>query len=175
MAKSIFDDQSWQDILERLKTSQIPQEQIAHAIVKLGKPFDKARIDAAKETVALYLKHPNSLVRHEAMWFLSSWGRLREYQPQLIRALRSDPDPDNRSFAATCLGRLQEGTGDLEAVTALKAAVEDEDLDRVVRLHAYGALRQVVKGISDIGYFPQEHTLSDVDWEWVRSLPQNTS
>jgi len=52
----------------------------------------------------------------------------------------------------------------------LKAAVEDKDLDQLVRLYAYGALLQIVKGISDLGYSPHEHKLSDVDWAWVSSL-----
>lgn len=175
MVEDIFHNQRWEDVLERLKNRQIPPEQIGHAIVKLGKPFDRARILAAKDTVALYLDHNDSWVRHEAMWFLTTWGKLREYQPALIRALRTDPEPDNRSFATTCLGRLQEGTGDADAVAALKAAVEDQTLDQLVRLYAYGALLQVVKGISDLAYSPNEHKLLDIDWEWVRSLSQTTA
>ena len=174
MAENPFDSQRWEDVLERLKNRRIPPEQIAHAIVRLGKPFDQTRILGAKDTVALFLDHTDSWVRHEAMWFLTTWGRLKEYQPALIHALLADPDLDNRGFAATCLGRLQEGTGDAEAVAALKATVEDEALDQLVRLYAYGALRQVVRGISDLGHSPHEHTLSDVDWGWIRSLSQTT-
>ena len=131
MAEALFRDDRWEDTLERLKKRQIPPEQIGPAIVKLGKPFDQARILAAKDTVALYLDHVDSWVRHEAMWFLTAWGRLKEYEPALIRALRTDPDLDNRSFAATCLGRLQEGTGDANSVAALRSAVEDETLDYI--------------------------------------------
>lgn len=170
MFEELFRDQKWEDVLGRLKRGQIPSDQIGHAIVRLGKPFDQARVLAAKETVALYLDHNDSWVRHEAMWFLTSWGRLKEYQSALIRALRTDPDPDNRSFAATCLGRLWQGTSDAGVVAALKTAVEDSDLDELVRLYAYGALLQVVKGKSDLEYSPHEHKLSDVNWEWVGSL-----
>lgn len=170
MVEELFRDQRWEDVLDRLKRGQIPPDQIGHAIVKLGKPFDQTRIRAAKDTVAPYLDHSDSWVRHEAMWFLAAWGRLKEYQPALIRALRTDADLDNRSFAATCMGRLWQGTSDPEVVAALKTAVEDSDLDQLARLHAYGALLQVVKGISDLGYSPHEHKLSDVDWEWVSSL-----
>ena len=175
MVKQLFEDQRWEDVLERLKTRQIPSEQIGHAIVKLGKPFDSTRILAAKSTVALYLDYNDSWARHEAMWFLTAWGKFKEYQPALIRALQTDPDLDNRSFAATSLGRLQEGTGDKDAVAALKAAVEDETQDQLVRLYAYGALIQVVNGASGDAYSPHEHNLSDVDWEWVRSLAKTTS
>jgi HEAT repeats len=162
--------QSWDDVLDQLKNGRIPVEQIGPAIVKLGKPFKSARILAAKDTVALYLDHTDSWVRHEAMWFLTAWGNLKEYQPALISALRTDPDNDNRSFAATCLGRLREGTTDAEAVAALKATVEDKTQDEFVRLYAYSALRQVVHGISHLAYSPHEHKLSDVDWEWINSL-----
>jgi HEAT repeats len=170
MIEELCPDEKWEDVLNGLKSGQIPPEQIGHAIVKLGKPFDGARILAAKDTVALYLNHNDSSIRHEAMWFLTSWGRLKEYEPALIRALQTDPDLDNRSYAATCLGRLRQGTNDAGAVAVLKAAVEDKDLDQLVRLYAYGALLQVVKGISDLGYSPHEHKLSDVDWGWVSSL-----
>jgi HEAT repeat protein len=175
MVENFFHDQKWEDVLERLKNRQIPPERIGSAIVRLGKPFDRARILAAKEAVAPYLDHSDSWVRHEAMWFLTAWGGLKEYEPALIRALRTDPDLDNRSFAATCLGRLQEGTADADAVAALKTAVEDETLDRLVRLYAYGALLQVVRGISDLAYLPHEHKLSEIDWEWISSLSQTTS
>lgn len=174
MVEDIFQNQRWEDVLGQLKNHQIPPEQIGHAIVKLGKPFDKERILAAKDTVALYLDH-DDWVRHEAIWFLTTWGKLKEYQPALIRALRTDRNSDNRSFAATCLGRLQNGTGDGEAVAALKYAVEDESLDELERLHAYGALLGVVKGISDLGYAPHERKLSDIDWKWVGSLSQTTT
>ncbi|HMK22100.1 MAG TPA: HEAT repeat domain-containing protein [Terriglobales bacterium] len=153
-----------------MKRGQIPVDQIGHAIEKIGKPFDQAKILAAKDTVAPYLDHNDSWVRHEAMWFLTSWGRLKEYQPALIRALQSDPDLDNRSFAAACLGKLCQGTNEAEAVAALKTTVEDSDLEQLLRLYAYRALLQVVKGISDLEYSPHERQLSEVDWKWVSSL-----
>jgi hypothetical protein len=170
MVEELFRNQKWEEVLDRLKRGQIPPDQIGHAIVKIGKPFDHARILAAKNTVARYLDHNDSWVRREAMWFLTSWGRLKEYQPALIQALRTDPDLDNRSFAATCLGRLGQGTKDAEVIAALKTTVEDSDLEQLVRLYAYGALLQVVKGIPDLGYSPHEQKLSKVDWEWVSSL-----
>jgi len=81
----------------------------------------------------------------------------------LIRALKSDPDLDNRSFAASCIGSLQEGTTDADAVAALRATVEDDTEDQLVRLYAYGALRRVVDGLSGAAYSPHDHKLSDVD------------
>ena len=57
---------NWDDLLDQLKNGQIPHDQIGSTIVKLGKPFVSARIIAAKDTVALYLDHSDSWVRHEA-------------------------------------------------------------------------------------------------------------
>jgi hypothetical protein len=168
--EELFRNQSWEDVFYRLKNGQIPDEEIGRAIVKLGKPFDQERILAAKDTVAHFLDHSDGWVRHEAIWFLTCWGKLRQFKPALIRALQTDPDLDNRGFAATCLGRLQQGTNDAETVAALKATVEDQNLDELVRLHAYRALLQAAKNISDLGSSPHEQTLSDVDWEWVSSL-----
>jgi len=165
-----FRNQTWEDVLDRLKRGQVPPDQIGRAIVRVGKPFDQAKILAAKDTVALYLNHSDSWVRHEAMWFLTSWGRLKEYQPALIHALLTDDDLDSRCYAATCLGRLCEGTNAGEVVAALKTTVENNDIDDLVRLCAYGALLQVVKGTSDLGFWPHEHKLSDVDWKWLSSL-----
>jgi hypothetical protein len=170
MGNTFFEGQKWEDVLECLKSHRIPAEEIGPAIVYLAKPYDPERILAAKEIIATYLNHTDGWVRHEAMWFLTYWGGLKEYQPALIRALRKDPDLDNRSFAASCLGRLQAGLGDAEVVAALKCIVEDESLDQLLRLYAYGALLQVVKGISDLGYSPHDQELSDIDWAWVRSL-----
>jgi len=163
-------NQNWDDLLDQLKNGQIPHDQVGSTIVKLGKPFASARIIAAKDTIALYLNQSDSWIRHEAMWFLTAWGKLNQYQPALIGAHRTDPDNDNRSFAATCLGRLREGTRDAEAVAALKGMVVDQTQDELVRLYAYGALRQVVNGDSDLAYSGHEHKLSDVDWDWVNSL-----
>lgn len=173
MARDLFRDQTWENVLQRLKNREISAEETGPAIVKLGKPFDRTKILAAKDTVALYLDSTDPWARREAMWFLTSWGGLKEYQPALIHALRSDSDPDNRGYAATCLGRLQQGTGNLDAVGALKARVVDEKEEELVRLFAYGAILQVFKGISDLGSVPHECKLSDVDWDWVGSLSKD--
>jgi len=52
MLKQFSKDEKWQDLLERLKNRQIPADQIGHAIVNLGKPFDRAKMLASKDTVA---------------------------------------------------------------------------------------------------------------------------
>lgn len=170
MPESPFSKQSWEDVFNALKRGELPPHLIGSAIVRLGKPLDQSRILAAKAVVASYLGHSDGWVRREAMWFLTSWGRLREYEPALILALREDSDPDNRSFAATCLGRIKEGTGERTAVAALKTVVEDEKEEELVRLHAYAALRQVVIGAPDGSQSPHDTKLADIDWGWVASL-----
>jgi HEAT repeat protein len=171
MSLEKFQNQPWQSVLEQLKSRTVPKQEVGSAIVRLGKPFDRARILAAKDVVAAYLNDPDDWIRHEAIWFLTCWGRLKEYQPAVIAALLHDSEPDNRSFAATCLGRLQEGTGNHDAASALKAAVENQAEEALVRLYAYGALLQVARGVSDTSFDPHDHKLSDIDWLWVRTLP----
>lgn len=170
MKQTDLRNSKWDEVLEKLKRGQLPSANIGPAIVRLGKPFDKKKILAAKEVVASYLEHPDMWARHEAMWFLTSWGRLPEYQGSLIHALRHDPDPDNRGFAALCLAQLREGSGDTEVVTALKQAVEDDEEDPLTRLDAYNALREVATSDSSLRADANHKDLSDIDWEWVRSL-----
>src|SRR5260370_18784441 len=91
----LFRKRKWHEVLEKLRNKEIPTKEIGPAIVKLGKPFDPEKILTAKDVVATYLNHEDDWVRREAMWFLTSWGRLPEYRPALIRALREDPHLDN--------------------------------------------------------------------------------
>ena len=147
----LFRTRKWNDLLEKLRNKELPTQEIGSAIVKLGKPFDPEKILAAKDVVAAYLNHEDDWVRHEAMWFLGSWGRLLEYQPALVHALRHDPFVDNRSYAATCLGRLRKGSKNLEAVRALKEAVEDGQEDELVRKEAYASLLEIMKKTSEKG------------------------
>ena len=165
----LFRTRNWNKLLEKLRKNEIPPQEIGSAIVKLGKPFDQKKILAAKDVVAAYLNHENDWVRHEAMWFLTSWGRLPEYQPALVHALRHDPFVDNRSYAATCLGRLRKGSKDLEAIRALKEVLEDDKEDKTVRKEAYGSLLEIAKNQPE-DFRTDEKQLSDIDWNWVSSL-----
>jgi hypothetical protein len=166
----LFRTRSWNELLEKLKAAQIPSREIGSAIVKLGKPFDQERILAAKDVVAGYLNHADAWVRHEAMWFLTSWGRLPEYQPALVHALRHDPDVDNRAYGASCLGTLRKGSKNPEAMMALKEALEDMQEDELVRKYAYRSLLEIVKNDPESSFSPNDKQLSDIDWDWVRSL-----
>ncbi|HWZ46192.1 MAG TPA: HEAT repeat domain-containing protein [Candidatus Saccharimonadales bacterium] len=170
LADVLFRTRNWNELLEKLKAEQIPSHEIGSAIVKLGKPFDQERILAAKDVVAAYLNHADAWVRHEAMWFLTSWGRFPEYQPALVHALRHDPDLDNRAYAASCLGTLRKGSKNPEAMRDLKEALEDAQEDELVRKYFYRSLLEVVKNDPVTDFSLNDKQLSDIDWAWVRSL-----
>jgi HEAT repeats len=153
-------------ILRNLREERIPADEIGSAIVRIAKPFDKELIQVAKDVVLTYLSHPDAWARHEAMWFLS-WGGFSEYKSKLIQALVDDPDPDNRAFAASCLGHLFAGSSDAETISALKHRVEDDAEERLMRLAAYEALLEVVENRLEIDL----EDLDAIDWEWVRKLP----
>ena len=78
-------DKEQRIVIEQLKNHKIPPTEIGSAIVRLAKPYREERIAATKDIVAAYLRDENPWARHEAMWFLTSWARLREYEPQLGR------------------------------------------------------------------------------------------
>src|SRR5258708_16121382 len=170
----LFRKHEWNDLLEKLKNKELPSSKIGPAIVKLGKPFDEKKILAAKDVVAGYLNHKDSWVRREAMWFLTSWGRLPEYRPALIRALREDPDLDNRAYAASSLGILDKGNKNPETIKALRAVLEDDQQDELVRKYAYRSLLEVVKNNPVTDFDPNDKRLADVDWTWVKSLSKNS-
>lgn len=152
----------------------MPDPLIASAIVRLGKPFDERRINAAKKVVASYLEHPDSLIRHEAIWFLACWGKLREYRAAIIQAMKNDPDEDNRGFAANCLGVLESGTKDKDSPRALAEVVRNASEEPRVRVKAYGALLEVFygEGASELSYPFQmgDKDLSEVNWKWLESI-----
>jgi HEAT repeat protein len=161
----------WRDTLQQLERGEVLPNEIGHAIVVLGKPFNRENILTAKDVVAKYLQHENAWARHEAIWFLISWGRLSEFQPELLHALRHDPDVDNRAYAASCLGTLQASTNNADALRALKTVLEDANEDELIRLCAYQSLLEISSPRSEGLFSPYDNSLSDVNWEWVNSLP----
>jgi len=162
--------EDWESLLSKLSMGEVPDGEIGSAIVRLSKPLDRQRIEAAKPLILSYLNHHNEWARHEAMWFIR-WSGLLEEKPALIRALTNDPDPDNRGFAALCIANMLRGTGDKEAVDALKAKIQDGSEDSLVREHAYGALIEVVTNRSGSDFFVGKKNLDNVDWDWVTKLP----
>lgn len=162
-------------LLNMLNEGVIPDNLLAKAIVRLAKPFNQRRIEKAKASVASCLENSDPLVRHEAIWFLGCWAKLKEYEPQLINALLNDPDPDNRGFAATCIGSLGKATKDGVLLTPLASVVRCETEPEHVRMKAYAGLLNVA-GRSDMGSEEEfefsigRHSLKEIDWKWVDSL-----
>lgn len=171
MSKDPVVNDQWQVLLQKLSRRDLRTDEIGPAIVQLGKPYDEQKILVAKGVVESYLHHTDPWVRHEAMWFLASWGKLIEHQRDIIRALQSDPDSDNRSFAALCLAHLRRGSKDQESTHALRDVVLNQKEDAVVRLSAYGALLEICRNQSGMDYQTYEKDLSEIDWAWVGSLP----
>jgi len=165
-----FRRSKWNELLDKLKRGEICSAELGSAIVRLGKPFNKDNILAAKDVIATYLNHEDAWVRHEAMWFLTSWGRLPEYKSALTHALQNDPVPDNRAYAASCLGVLCKGGKNPEGIKALKSTVENQQEDELVRKYAYRSLLQITKTDEVTAFSPNDKQLSDIDWDWVSSL-----
>lgn len=168
-----MDEKSWEAILTDLRERRIPLDSVHTAIVKLGKPYDERRIQTAKEVVSTYLKEDDPWVRHEALWFLASWARLLEFQPQVIEMMLHDPSEDNRGFAANCLGVLRAESCDPAMLDVLRTVVLNEREVEQVRVKAYASMLKVAgRKIPPTDLFDFEigdKHLSDVDWNWVRT------
>ena len=170
-----FTNLSWEDIYSLLRGQELPPDQVGPAIVHLGKPFNADRINRAKDVVARYLKDPDALIRHEAMWYLGAWGCIDEYLPSLVDAMQRDPNADNRAFAARCVGRLLAKRCEKSAVLQLMTVLQNESEQEEVRTSAYGALLMAMRGpsadkLADDFQVWKEKGLQDVDWSWIESL-----
>lgn len=166
-----------ENVLAMMENGTIPNELIPRAIVRVGKPFDTARNKRAAKIIAAYLDSPDSLTRHEAIWFLGCWAKSTEFKPDLIRVLRNDPDPDIRGFAATCLGALSKGSQDVSSVNALVDILSNEREEEHVRIKAYAGLLNVAKekqepAADEFEFSIGRKSLKDVDWDWVKSLTE---
>ena len=176
MSTDRLDETAWASILEKLRHRTLPPDSIHKAIVQLGKPYDERRIQRATDVVATYLNDGDEWVRHEAMWFLVSWGRLPEFQEQAVSMMLHDTCEDNRGYAANCLGVLKAGSLDPNLLEVLRAVVSNEQEDESVRLKAYAAMLKVaVLQISAGDLFDFEigrKRLQDVDWKLVQTVPR---
>ena len=170
-----LDKMSWQDVLDLLRQQKIPAEHIGHAIVRVGKPYDEFKSRVAKDVIATYLNHPNSWARREAMWFLASWYRMKEYEPSVARLLSKDSDEDNRAYAAACIGRLESGTKEINALRILASVVRNPTEALPVRASSYDAMKAVFDGqVAGSGehnsYAQGTRTLEEIDFQWVNRI-----
>jgi hypothetical protein len=170
-----LDDRNWNGLLHDLQHRRVPSESVHTAIVRLAKPYDEQRIWRAKDVVAYFLNDNDPWVRHEALWFLASWGRLTEYEPQAVEMMLHDPFEDNRGFAANCLGILRAKHGEGGTLDVLRVVVLNEREAEQVRVKAYAAMRKIAGGdapLSLVDLFDFEiggKRLHDIDWSWVSS------
>ena len=166
-------DEEWTAVLAKVERGQLSGRALAHNIVVLGKPLERERIERAKEVVIRHIHNVDSWVRHEVMWFIS-WGDLLEFADAMIERLESDADPDNRSYAAWCLGRMWIGTVDRHICRALAQVVVKTSEDIDVRIVSYAALLWVAQGKQArpvARAFEQgEEELKDVDEKWIREF-----
>lgn len=162
----------WEEALEVLRTGRVPEELLHKAILRVGKTYDMDKLHTARHVIAQYLDHENPWVRHEAMFCLGVWGKLREFEPHIIRMMQDDPDPDNRGAAALCLGIMESGSKHAEGLKALARVALKATEEDTVRLTAYGAMLEVWHGGIERNWPYQmgDRTLQEVDWTWVRSF-----
>jgi hypothetical protein len=170
-----LDKKPWKEVLDLLRRREVPDDQIGHAIVLVGKPHDESRAQAAKEVVASYLKHSNPWARHEATWFLGCWYRLKEYEPLIQNAFINDPDEENRSYAARCLAGLAEGSQNKDLLKTLASVTRSPGEPKAVRLSAYDAMQVVFNGKSALRSLGSDFGLGKldrIDWQWVEKFAE---
>jgi hypothetical protein len=151
-------------------------EAIAHAITRLGKPYEQDQVRRAAPLVAKRLHHENHVVRYQAIWFLGCWAKMRDYLHFVLQSALSDSDPDNRAFAARCVGSILESHRDVAAIKTLLRLVVTAEEEPDLRLAAYGSLLRAVHGESARRQAKQfsplgDKSVADFDVVWLASLP----
>ena len=144
--------------------------QICHAIVEIAKPYDAEIIKQHAPLIASFLDHPDSLIRHQAVWYLGSWGHLPTYVSQIVHAAENDPDSDNRAFAARSAGSILKHHKKRDLAELLLRLVEDDQQETEVRLSAYSGLLYAWNRPDDFGFLTVDKTLADVDRDFVAKL-----
>lgn len=130
---------SLRDKLTALRRGQIPFEELSGLIHEFGHAMF---LEAEPDVVAL-LRHPNYLIRSNAVRVLTFHWDVRGHWDEPIRLLREDPDWGVRSFTAAGLGFVFRDSHDPIISRALTDKIRDQNDDPVVREAAYNALRSV--------------------------------
>jgi hypothetical protein len=159
-----------------LESGTTESNKICHAIVEIGKPYDSKIIAEHASLVATYLNHPDCLVRHEAIWYLGSWGHLPEYVPQLLAAADGDLDPDNRAFATRSLGTILRHKKDRSLTGYLLDVIDNEREEADVRLwsYSYSGLLYAWNRPDDFAVGINARPISEVDQDFVDQLKKWT-
>src|SRR5262245_9553003 len=108
--------------LQALRSCELSGDQLCHVLHDFGEAgFLKARLD-----IEACLTHSDPIVRFNALTALVLDWALQEHRATAERFLRHDPDEDNRSLAATCLGTLREGKQDPGVLRLLSRVVRND-------------------------------------------------
>jgi HEAT repeat protein len=154
-----------------LESKAATPEQIIQAIVQIGKPLDETVVKKTAALIASYLHHDDFLVRYQAIWFLSSWGRLPEYISEVIKAAKQDPNVDNRAFAARSAGLVLKKQKDKAALQSLAAMVEDQNEEPEVRTAAYSALLRTWNKREARDFEPMgDKSVEDIEVAWLERV-----
>ena len=153
-----------------LELENADAKQICAAIGTIGKPYDAAVISTHAALVAKYLIHPDHVVRHQAIWFLGSWGHLSEYEPLIQERAFTDSDVYNRAYAALCLGTLLKHKKDSAPARVLLTFVEDENEEMEVRLSAYSGLLFAWNRSESSAFLLSGRSLSEKDQEFLTDI-----
>jgi hypothetical protein len=163
----------WKELLAELESDTLAPEDVGPAIVRVAKADKPLSIHSLKKIIPQYFLHPDSWARHEAIWFVS-WAKMTDLSPLIVERMRNDPDEDNRSFAALCLGHMYEGIKEIEILMILARTVRNPEETVDVRATAYGAILHLWYGKVgrrlefDFG----EANLDMIDWDWLnREIP----
>jgi hypothetical protein len=156
-------------LIQRLEAIELSPQETASAIVRLGKSESRSAIQAAIPVVTRYADSPDAWTRHEVMWFVA-WCNLRNQSMLLESAITADPEPDNRGYAAICLGRLWNGSRFGAIRRVLCGVLRDSREQDSVRAAAYAGLLDVMS--HEASYRPVDFAkgtagFAHIEWSWV--------
>ncbi len=163
-----IDKSELKNLLKKLKTKKIPEQDIAHLISLFGNNM----FLEAKDEVEKYLYSENGIVRYNVLSALIlDWG-YTQYYTVVKKILLNDPDEDVRGMAASCIGSIKRGTWDIDALGILLMVFKNENETWLVRDLSYHSILDVV-GIPREKQPKASRILDykkDVDWDLIHKI-----
>lgn len=154
--------------LRELEAGRLSSSQIYGMIHELG----EAGAMQARPVIERFLVSPNASLRYIALEVLTGHLCLQEHWQTARRFLEADPDRSCRRMGASSLLALKRDTRDVDTLTVLAMAVNNDREDRIVRQAAYRAMLGVLH------YDPVEQSRiagrdldfgTEIDWSLVSS------
>ncbi len=172
------EDELWEAKLREVREGTVSSSDLPGVIVRLGKPLVQKRIHRAQDVIIPLLKHPDSQVRHQAVWFFG-WGKVTAAIPYLISSAQTDDDEWVREYAVRTLGRLA-SEDDISTRNVLVRIAKNNRETEEVQKSAYGAILYLLGGayrnkasaFEPIG----DGKIADFDWDLLDTLdaPETT-